>query len=82
MTSLALSKTGRPLEEQLVHADRAARLEPSSATFLERRADLLFGLGRLRKRERTTTVRWRWRIVRICASNGPMSVRMDDLDSR
>jgi tetratricopeptide (TPR) repeat protein len=47
LSSLELSKTGRPLEEQLVHADRAVRLAPTSATYLEKRADLLFGLRRL-----------------------------------
>jgi tetratricopeptide (TPR) repeat protein len=45
--ALELSKTGRPLEEQLAHVDRAVRLVPTSATYLEKRAGLLFGLGRL-----------------------------------
>jgi tetratricopeptide (TPR) repeat protein len=44
---LELSKTGRPLEEQLAHADRAVRLVPTGATYVEKRAGLLFGLGRL-----------------------------------
>jgi tetratricopeptide (TPR) repeat protein len=45
--ALELSKTGQPLEAQLAHVDRAVRLEPTGATYLEKRAGLLFGLGRL-----------------------------------
>lgn len=45
--ALELNKTGRPLEEQLAHVDRAVRLVPTGATYLEKRAGLLFGLGRL-----------------------------------
>jgi len=45
--ALELGKTGHPLEEQLVHVDRAVRLAPTSATYLEMRANLLFGLNRL-----------------------------------
>jgi tetratricopeptide (TPR) repeat protein len=44
--ALELSKTGRPLEEQLVHVDRAIRLAPTSALYLETRANLLFGVNR------------------------------------
>jgi tetratricopeptide (TPR) repeat protein len=47
LRALELNKTGRPLEEQLAHADRAARLVPTGATYLEKRAGLLFGVGRL-----------------------------------
>jgi tetratricopeptide (TPR) repeat protein len=45
--ALELGKIGHPLEEQLVHVDRAVRLAPTSATYLEMRANLLFGLNRL-----------------------------------
>jgi tetratricopeptide (TPR) repeat protein len=44
--ALELSKTGRPLEEQLAHVDRAVRLAPASASYLEKRANLLFALNR------------------------------------
>jgi tetratricopeptide (TPR) repeat protein len=47
LEALELSKTGRPLEEQLAHVDRAVRLVPTGATYIEKRAGLLFGLGRL-----------------------------------
>jgi tetratricopeptide (TPR) repeat protein len=47
LKALELGKTGRPLEEQLAHVDRAVRLVPTGATYLEKRAGLLFGLGRL-----------------------------------
>ena len=47
LEALELSKTGRPLEEQLARVDRAVRLVPTGATYLEKRAGLLFGLGRL-----------------------------------
>jgi tetratricopeptide (TPR) repeat protein len=47
LEALELNKTGRPLEEQLAHVDRAVRLVPTGATYLEKRAGLLFGLGRL-----------------------------------
>ena len=46
-TELELSKTGQPLEEQLAHADRAVKLVPTGATYLEKRADLLFAVNRL-----------------------------------
>jgi tetratricopeptide (TPR) repeat protein len=45
--ALELSKTGQPLEEQLAHVDRAVRLVPNSATYLEHRANLLFAVIRL-----------------------------------
>jgi tetratricopeptide (TPR) repeat protein len=45
--ALDLSKTGQPLEEQLAHVDRAVRLVPTSATYLGKRANLLFAVNRL-----------------------------------
>ena len=45
--ALELGKTGQPLEQQLVHMARAVRLVPTSATYLEKRATLLFALNRL-----------------------------------
>src|SRR5260221_1091133 len=45
--ALEPGKIGHPLDEQLVHVDRAVRLAPTSATYLEMRASLLFGLNRL-----------------------------------
>jgi tetratricopeptide (TPR) repeat protein len=45
--ALELSKTGQPLEEQLAHVDRAVRLVPTSATYVEKRANLLFAVNRL-----------------------------------
>jgi tetratricopeptide (TPR) repeat protein len=45
--ALELSKTGQPLEEQLAHVDRAVRLVPTSAEYLEKRANLLFAVDRL-----------------------------------
>jgi tetratricopeptide (TPR) repeat protein len=47
LEALELNKTGRPLEEQLARVDRAVKLVPTGATYLEKRAGLLFGLGRL-----------------------------------
>ena len=45
--ALELSKIGHPLDEQLVHVERAVKLEPNSALYLEMRANLLFALHRL-----------------------------------
>ncbi len=45
--ALELSKTGQPLEEQLAHVDRAVRLVPTGATYIEKRANLLFAVNRL-----------------------------------
>jgi len=45
--ALDLSKTGQPLEEQLAQVDRAVRLVPTSATYLGKRANVLFAVSRL-----------------------------------
>ena len=47
LEALRLAGIGRPIEEQLEHVDRAVWLEPTSGHYRERRANLLFSLGRL-----------------------------------